>query len=147
MSFLRGITLLTFAIPHALSYSPVGHNVGFSQEQIPLNGKEESPFSKEFNDLVSSTLDHWHVPGLSITIVDNNSTFSKVIPPLPSLLHKHSPSHVDLPGLRHIHLPLSARHALYPLLHRLHHQSLHSRRRRPPNRRLYPSHLPLRFVP
>ncbi|KAG6995715.1 hypothetical protein G7Y79_00042g078200 [Physcia stellaris] len=85
MSLLKGISLLALAIPHALSYSPVDHFVDVSQEQIPLNGRERSPFSREFNDLVSSILDHWHVPGLSIAIVDNNSTCSKVIPSRPFL--------------------------------------------------------------
>lgn len=147
MSLLEGISLLALAIPHSLSYSPVDHFGDVSQEQIPLNGKERSPFSKEFNDLVSSTLDHWHVPGLSIAIVDNNSTFSKVIAPRPSLLHNHSPSHVYPPGLRHIHLPLPARHALHSFLHRLHHQSLHSGRPRPLNRRRYQYRLCLHFAP
>ena len=49
-----------------------------AQPQIPLSGQHESPFSHFFDELVSYNLDYWHVPGISIAVVDGNETHSKV---------------------------------------------------------------------
>ena len=49
-----------------------------AQSQIPLGGQHESPFSHSFDELVSHNLDYWHVPGISIAVVDGNETYSKV---------------------------------------------------------------------
>ena len=51
-------------------------------EQIPLGGGQKSPFTSCFDELVSRNLGHWHVPGISITVVDGDETFSKVCPVL-----------------------------------------------------------------
>lgn len=39
--------------------------------------KQCSPFTTEFDALVSNLLDEWHVPGMSIAIVDGERTFAK----------------------------------------------------------------------
>lgn len=49
-----------------------------STQQIPLQETNRSPFTPEFNEQVNHLLDRWHVPGLSVAIVDGNETFSKV---------------------------------------------------------------------
>ena len=49
-----------------------------SQNQIPLGGGHESPFSHSFDELVSHNLDHWRVPGISVAVVDGNETYGKV---------------------------------------------------------------------
>lgn len=43
------------------------------QDREPL-----SPFTPEFDALVMENLNHWHVPGLSVAVVDDDETFSKV---------------------------------------------------------------------
>jgi len=50
---------------------------------------QPSPLTDDFNDFVSQNLDHWHVPGFSIAVVNGNETFSKVLyshPPPPARL-------------------------------------------------------------
>jgi len=48
----------------------------------------DQPLTDDFNAFVLQTLDHWHVAGFSIAVVNDNETFSKVscltprIPPL-----------------------------------------------------------------
>ena len=39
-----------------------------------------SPLNEDFNKFVQQNLDYWHVPGISIAVVDNNETFSRVKP-------------------------------------------------------------------
>ena len=46
-----------------------------AKEIRPLESK--SPWTDEFNKFVHQTLDYWHVPGLSIAVVDGNETYSK----------------------------------------------------------------------
>lgn len=38
----------------------------------------DQPLTDDFNAFVLQTLDHWHVPGFSIAVVNGNETFSKV---------------------------------------------------------------------
>ena len=47
--------------------------------QIPLTQDDHSPLDGEFNDLVSRTMDYWHVPGFSIAVVHGNDTYSQVL--------------------------------------------------------------------
>ena len=80
---------LLLSVQGALCHSPIDDYANlFGENQTPLSDHQESPLSPSFNDLVTSTLDHWHVPGLSISIVDGNSTYAKVSP----LLSFHPPS-------------------------------------------------------
>ena len=46
--------------------------------QKSLTESPSSPFTPAFNALVKDTLDYWHIPGLSIAIIDGNDTFTKV---------------------------------------------------------------------
>lgn len=48
--------------------------------QIPLTASDASPLTPDFDKLVADTLDHWHVPGISIAVIDGDKTFSKVCP-------------------------------------------------------------------
>lgn len=49
----------------------------------PIGEQGSSPLTDDFNNFVLQTLDHWHVPGLAIAVVNGNETFSKV-PTFPS---------------------------------------------------------------
>jgi len=44
----------------------------------PAVQMHNSPFTSAFDDLANAALDAWKVPGLSIAVVDGESTFSKV---------------------------------------------------------------------
>ncbi|KAI4180465.1 MAG: hypothetical protein L6R41_007226 [Letrouitia leprolyta] len=48
-----------------------------STQQVPLRETNPSPFTFEFDERVLHLLRYWHVPGLSIAVVDGNETFSK----------------------------------------------------------------------
>ena len=56
-----------------LSYSAL-----FEAFQIPLSSPDTSPFTTDFDKLVTETLAQWHTPGISIAVVDGDQTFSKV---------------------------------------------------------------------
>lgn len=47
--------------------------------QEPLLDSRSNPFSPELDALVEETLDHFHVAGLSIAVIDGNETFAKVL--------------------------------------------------------------------
>ena len=36
------------------------------------------PLDKKFEKLVTETLDHWHVPGISIAVVDGDKPYAQV---------------------------------------------------------------------
>ncbi|KAL8731901.1 MAG: hypothetical protein Q9181_004152, partial [Wetmoreana brouardii] len=48
-----------------------------SNPQIPLQDRSKSPFTPYFNQDVTRLMDEWHVPGLSIAVIDGNDTFNK----------------------------------------------------------------------
>ncbi|KAL8931478.1 MAG: hypothetical protein Q9216_007189 [Gyalolechia sp. 2 TL-2023] len=48
-----------------------------SAQQIPLQETDQSPFTSIFDERVDHLLGHWHVPGLSIAVVDGNDTYTK----------------------------------------------------------------------
>lgn len=39
---------------------------------------EKSPFSSSFEELVSKKLEEWHVPGMSIAVVQDDKVYAKV---------------------------------------------------------------------
>lgn len=41
-----------------------------------------NPLNEEFENLVAETLEKWHVPGMSIAVVDGENTWAKV--PIPT---------------------------------------------------------------
>lgn len=51
---------------------------GSATTQMPIGEQNPSPLTDDFNDFVLQILDHWHVPGFSIAVVNGNETFSKV---------------------------------------------------------------------
>lgn len=64
--------LLSFSLSLALS-AAAGNRL-----QEPLLDSRSNPFIPELDALVDETLDHFHVPGLSIAIIDGDETFAKV---------------------------------------------------------------------
>ncbi|KAL8868157.1 MAG: hypothetical protein Q9174_005175, partial [Haloplaca sp. 1 TL-2023] len=48
-----------------------------SEQQIPLGQRIRSPFVRGFDEYVTQLLNDWHVPGLSIAVVDGDETFAK----------------------------------------------------------------------
>lgn len=52
---------------------------GGNRLQEPLLDSHSNPLSPEFDALVEEILDHFHVPGLSIAVIDGNETFAKVL--------------------------------------------------------------------
>ena len=54
------------------------YSVALADQASP--GERPSPLNEDFNKFVHQNLDYWHVPGISIAVVDNNETFSKVPP-------------------------------------------------------------------
>ena len=47
--------------------------------QKPLIHEPSTPFNSKFDALVENTLKHFHIPGLSIAVIDGNETFAKVL--------------------------------------------------------------------
>jgi hypothetical protein len=43
-----------------------------------MSGEKTSPFDAKFAQLVKETLDKWHVPGLSIAVVDGDDVWAEV---------------------------------------------------------------------
>ena len=54
--------------------------VGVPAEQKPLQEESLSPLTAEFDDFVHHVLQHYHVPGLSVAVINGNTnqTWSKV---------------------------------------------------------------------
>jgi hypothetical protein len=49
-----------------------------AEQQLVLKDKPASPFDSKFAKLAKETLELWHVPGLSIAVVDGNDTWADV---------------------------------------------------------------------
>jgi len=45
-----------------------------------MKGKRSGPFDARFAKLVKETLDKWHVPGISIAVVDGDDMWAEVNP-------------------------------------------------------------------
>ncbi|KAL9601803.1 MAG: hypothetical protein Q9219_002293 [cf. Caloplaca sp. 3 TL-2023] len=61
--FLAALASLSFCFP--------------SKQQEPLQETQRSPFTPDFEENVVHLLSQWHVPGMSIAIVDGKETYSK----------------------------------------------------------------------
>ena len=46
--------------------------------QIKEHARGTSPLNKDFNALVEHLLEEWHVPGISVAVVDGDQTYSNV---------------------------------------------------------------------
>lgn len=77
---LRAIAALL--LPAAIIAASVREYV---QQSILASDEDPTTFDANFDDFVEEILRHWHVPGLSIAIVDHGHVESKVS--LPSSLH------------------------------------------------------------
>jgi hypothetical protein len=62
------------------------------QQPLQAASKHDSWFDLDFDKLAESTLHQWHVPGLSIAVIDNGKISSKVAHSfvLPILLYPFS---------------------------------------------------------
>ncbi|KAI4087199.1 MAG: hypothetical protein LQ344_006945 [Seirophora lacunosa] len=69
MLYFQTVAVLALLVSSSYSLS--------SKAQKPLKEEGPSPFTQEFDEYVIDLLDHWHVPGLSIAVVDGRETFSK----------------------------------------------------------------------
>lgn len=49
-----------------------------SAQQHVIQDKPTSPFDAKFAKLAKETLDLWHVPGVSIAVVDGTETWAEV---------------------------------------------------------------------
>jgi hypothetical protein len=45
---------------------------------VDLMSNNDGPLDKKFENLVKETLDLWHVPGISIAVVDGEQTYAQV---------------------------------------------------------------------
>ena len=81
------MSLIMFAL-NALRFLALQSVLVSAQYQVPLGGEHGSPFSYSFDELVSHNLDYWHVPGISIAVVDGNETYSKVC----TIFSNHEPN-------------------------------------------------------
>ena len=63
----------------ALLILAVAGNVvkGYGQQK-PLADHTKGPLNPQFDALVQETMDHLHVPGLSVAVVVGNETYAKV---------------------------------------------------------------------
>ena len=57
----------------ALGYQP------FTREQEHANHGIKDPLDESFDESVNWALEHYRVPGLAISVVQNGSTFAKVV--------------------------------------------------------------------
>lgn len=67
--------------------------VGCLNVQHPLQDRKrdapktaDGPLNQRFGDRVAEMLDHFHIPALSIAVVDGDKTFAKVAPRFSSIL-------------------------------------------------------------
>ncbi|TVY91494.1 Protein flp, partial [Lachnellula willkommii] len=63
-----------FALTTLLQLVPLANS---AEQQHVLKEKLTSPFDAKFAKLVKDTLDLWHVPGVSISVVDGNDTWAE----------------------------------------------------------------------
>lgn len=67
-----------------LYLSALSFPFSYASEQVLLHGQQHQhgeshgPFDTAFERLVNKTLEYWHVPGMSIGVVDGNNTWTRV---------------------------------------------------------------------
>ena len=65
-----------------------GEAVARGADQKPL-ARKGSPLTEDFRKLVVETLDEWHIPGLSIAVIDGDDIWTEVN--LPSSISSYLP--------------------------------------------------------
>ncbi len=89
-----------------------------TQPKIIASSNEDGPLNKKFEELVIDTLELWHVPGVSVAVVDGEETYAQV-----SSLQSKFPTLISLhQGYGIASIPDTPN---YPHLRRQHHQSIH----------------------
>lgn len=48
-------------------------------KKVGAMATSQSPFDAAFDSLVENAREEWKIPGISVAVVDNEETFSKVI--------------------------------------------------------------------
>jgi hypothetical protein len=108
---------------------------GTLQQLIRPPSEDKPVFDSAFDAFVQATLREWHVPGLSIAVVDNGKIFSKV-----SLTPYHlhvalrfrsmlfAEETLSLTGLRICESTRYKSNRRYAILYRQHNESIHRRR-------------------
>ena len=46
--------------------------------QVTVQKSDNGPLNEEFDQLAKEAIEQWHVPGLSIAVVDGDQTWAKV---------------------------------------------------------------------
>ena len=106
---------------------------GLSQQRLQTTSEDKPPFDSDFNAFVEATLLEWHVPGLSIAVVDNGKTVSKVLFSLSHSRFFHfSPiiftvRMLSREGLRVLDSTKHNGNGRYAVFHRQHNESVHCR--------------------
>lgn len=96
-------------------------------QQKPLSDGHlpgRNPFDDKFGAFVKDTLDEWHVPGLSIAVIDHDQVFAEVNTPVMTRWNDSNPLANTTLGLRDCDFP---RHSGYPrnnMVRRFHYESL-----------------------
>jgi CubicO group peptidase (beta-lactamase class C family) len=49
-----------------------------AEPPVIMSSTEEGPLDKKFEKLVKETLEVWHVPGVSVAVVDGDKTYAQV---------------------------------------------------------------------
>lgn len=77
---MRPLTIsLLSAIPIASSFS-LQELLGYhSASPLGSNWDANGPFDKKFEQKALQLLDHFHIPSLTIALVDGNETYAKVV--------------------------------------------------------------------
>lgn len=60
---------------------------GSAQQPLVAPGENSATFDADFDDFVERLLQYWHVPGLSIAVIDHGKIKSKVS--LPPTISQH----------------------------------------------------------
>lgn len=113
-------------------YSPlfINSRLTMTKQRPIVQHNQDGPLDRDFEKLVEDTLELWHVPGVSVAVVDGHNTWTKVL-----YFPRFSISFSHPPGLRDRHLPINTRDSINTLLRRKHDKSIHSSHHVIPSRR------------
>lgn len=92
-----------------------------TRRRVLVQLDEDGPLDRKFGMLVKETLDFWHVPGVSIAVVDGDYTWAKVFPSRDASLLILT----ALPGLWHLLIPFHTSKAIDAFLCRKYNESIH----------------------
>jgi hypothetical protein len=102
-----------------------------TRQGTAVQHKDVGPLDRNFEKLVNETLELWHVPGVSVAVIDGENTWTKVSPffeLFPIIL-------TTFVGLWHRLLPFHTRDFVNTFLRRQHNKSIYSSHYVIPSRR------------